>query len=78
MIMPFGKYMGMPIVDVDPEYLLWLYKQDWLKTKYRGLYNYIKRNKKRIQTQADFNAIEEVIEDCGMEYRHSDWGDRDY
>ena len=30
-IMPFGEYKGSQLSDIPPDYLLWLYKQEWLK-----------------------------------------------
>ena len=44
--MPFGKYRGECIVDVERSYLVWLLEQDWFLEKYEDL----------------AEAIEEVLE----------------
>jgi hypothetical protein len=49
-IMPFGKYVGQNIEDIDNyRYLSWLIKQDWVKEKYKDIYNYLKSNENDIQ-----------------------------
>lgn len=30
-IMPFGKYKGTKLERINPRYMIWLAKQDWLK-----------------------------------------------
>lgn len=30
-VMPFGKYKGMKLKDIDDNYIAWLRKQEWLK-----------------------------------------------
>lgn len=47
-IMPFGTFKGTLITEVQCSYLLWLYKQDWFKAKYKEIYNFIKRHKNEI------------------------------
>lgn len=29
--MPWGPHKGTPMLQVDPTWLLWLYRQDWIK-----------------------------------------------
>lgn len=39
-LMPFGKYIDVPIVDVlqqDPSYIAWLCKQNWFQEKFWAL-----------------------------------------
>lgn len=29
--MPWGNHKGIPMLQVDPTYLLWLFRQDWIQ-----------------------------------------------
>lgn len=40
-LMPFGKHKGLRMIDVPPQYLLWIYEQDWCKGSLRA---YIEEN----------------------------------
>lgn len=47
---PIGKdWRNTKLEDVDPGYLLWLYRQDWLYEKYPALHKFIKDNYQEIQ-----------------------------
>ncbi len=35
--MPFGKYKGVPIVDLDTDYCRWMLTQGWLRSPLREL-----------------------------------------
>lgn len=39
----FGKYIGTPVGQLPPGYLLWMFEQEWLHRKYPGLHRYIKK-----------------------------------
>jgi len=42
---PFGKYMGKKISEVEPNYLLWLLAQDWVKNNLKQkIHEHIKRS----------------------------------
>jgi len=72
-ILTFGKYVNSSIDGVsetDPGYLLWLYRQPWLKEKHKEVYNYIHRNKTDIEHSQRMNELED---ESAME----SWGDRD-
>ena len=38
--MPFGEHKGTALRDVPSGYLLWLLRQEWIKS-WRGLYDYL-------------------------------------
>ena len=40
----FGKHRGIKLRDVSADYLLWLYDQDWIDTRYPKLFDYIDDN----------------------------------
>lgn len=46
--MPFGKYKGDKLSEVDTSYLIWFFKQEWAKKSWPDLYKYVKRNWKKI------------------------------
>ena len=52
-LMPFGKYKGTPIGEVQPEYLLWLYENN---VCYGSVYNYIRENLEIIKMQISNKA----------------------
>lgn len=41
--MPWGKFKGTPIEDVPAEYLLWLFKQEWIK-EWPDVHDYLVEN----------------------------------
>lgn len=41
--MPWGKHKGIPMKDVEHSYLLWLFKQPWIKD-WPDLYDYLLKN----------------------------------
>lgn len=53
-VIPFGKYRGQNIEDVNNyRYLHWLLKQEWVKEKYNNIYKYLKDNEAVIKEQAE-------------------------
>lgn len=42
-VFPWGRHEGVPLQDVPPAYLLWLFEQPWIKD-WPGLYAYLKSN----------------------------------
>lgn len=48
-LMPFGKHKGTRMIDVPPQYLLWIYEQDWCKGSLRA---YIEDNLDALEAQA--------------------------
>lgn len=46
-VLQFGKYKGYKIINVinkNPNYASWLYKQQWLKKKYSNIYRILEQN----------------------------------
>lgn len=46
-VLQFGKYKGYKIINVinkNPNYAMWLYKQQWLKKKYSNIYRILEQN----------------------------------
>ncbi len=56
--MPFGEHKGVRMRDVPPDYLLRLYRQEWIRG-WKGVYNYIKKNYKVLLSEVDDEATEE-------------------
>ena len=59
-ILPFGKYKGRSIEEVEgeqPGYLIWLYEQPWSKETYPAVYNYIKRHLREIREYAQWDEM---------------------
>ncbi len=50
-IMPWGKHKGVPLGEVDPEYLIWYFGKSWAKD-WPGLYAYVKENEDAILQDA--------------------------
>jgi len=45
--MPWGKHKGIPIGSVPHDYLLWLFRQDWIKgtdPDIKGIHAYLVEN----------------------------------
>lgn len=51
--MPFGKHKNVMLVNVPADYLLWLYKQDWVETKFPSLYRYIEEHEEILIDEAE-------------------------
>lgn len=49
--MPFGKYQGVALQDVDAKYLMWLYEQSNIRMTKPELYNYIHNSMDAIQLE---------------------------
>jgi len=49
--MPFGKHKGEKLDDVPAEYLLWLWEQEWTKTKWRSLFAYLEDCKEALEQE---------------------------
>jgi uncharacterized protein (DUF3820 family) len=41
-VMPFGEHQGKCLREIPDDYLFWLWDQIWLKSKFPGLYLYVK------------------------------------
>lgn len=55
---PIGKnkgWLGKPLRDVDPGYLLWLYKQEWLNERHPDLYSFIRTHHETLVERNDIN-----------------------
>ena len=67
-IMPFGKYgrtplkAGLPLKEVPADYLLWLYKQSWVKISWAGLYKYIEKNLRALKEEVLYEQDREEWE----------------
>lgn len=48
-------WFGVPLGDVDEGYLKWFFKQDWCKTRYPQLYEYIERSIISVEHDLDEN-----------------------
>lgn len=55
--MPFGKYKGISIDDVDESYLDWLVEQDWLKDKWPKLHLLLTVGEKESSTEDERKVI---------------------
>ena len=42
-VMPWGKWKGLKLKDIEADYFLWLIEQPWL-SKWKGLYDYVMKN----------------------------------
>lgn len=56
--MPFGKYKGTSIDDVDESYLDWLVEQDWLKDKWPKLHLLLTVGEAESSTEDERKAID--------------------
>lgn len=72
-ILTFGKYKDKSIDEVDDQYLLWLYSQDWIKEKYPQIYNYIKRHKREIEANAWDYPVDEEDGDFSFAFGCWEW-----
>lgn len=36
-LMPFGKFRGWQLKDIDTQYLMWISSQEWAQVKFEGL-----------------------------------------
>lgn len=52
-LMPFGKYQKYKLVNVPPDYLLFILDQEWFKDG--PLKDYIKRNKSILEQEIKLN-----------------------
>lgn len=55
--MPFGKFKGVPIKDVDESYLDWLVEQDWLKDKWPKLHKLLTVGEEESSTPEERKVI---------------------
>lgn len=51
MIIKFGKYCGKELDKIPADYLMWLYKQDFVKKGHKYVVEYINKNKKVIEQE---------------------------
>lgn len=59
-IVTFGKYKGQPVEAMaqDKQYVDWLLAQDWVKTRYQGIYNIIINNFQAPSETPEHNIIQ--------------------
>jgi len=57
--MPYGKFKGTPIRDVDDSYLDWLVEQDWLETKWPKLYVLLTEGEAEASTPAERAVLDQ-------------------
>ena len=55
--MPWGEHKGIPLRQVDPNYLLWLLRQNWIRD-WPDLHEYLVLNQDALllEEQVDENA----------------------
>lgn len=63
-IMKFGKFKGKEVVNVDAQYLMWLYRNVSIDDE---LKNYIETNKSKLQKQADSEHAKFLYDYCDGE-----------
>ena len=57
----FGKYKGKTYDEVPSSYLDWLRDQDWVKSRYPDLYNYINKMGDHIDKEIEDNWADEEV-----------------
>lgn len=55
--MPWGEHKGIPLRQVDPNYLLWLFRQNWIRD-WPDMHEYLVLNQDALllEEQVDENA----------------------
>lgn len=68
--MPFGKYKGWTFEETPANYLIWLYDQDWCKTSWLAIRDFIHRNYEEIEEEA---LLQDAFEDNWSGERDPHW-----
>lgn len=55
--MPWGEHQGTPMVDVPPSYLLWLFRQTWVRD-WPDIHDYLVENQDAIMLEDTEEADE--------------------
>lgn len=68
-LMPWGEHMGVAIGDVDSSYLLWLFRQPWIR-EWPDLHDYLVANQTAFlqeseeeeqESQGEFTSFEDYM-----------------
>ena len=62
-VIPFGKWKGKPIEDIETSYLEWISGEGWFKTKFKEGYKQIKQELKFRKDFGDPDLSNEIYED---------------
>jgi len=56
-VMPFGKFKGTPIGQLDKSYVEWMLRQDWLEPKFPTLHKLLKFGEEESSTPVERETI---------------------